>query len=370
MRAATVDRHWKRCGKLAEHATTDRLHLPKNQATRFGGFFLGATMAGTIPLSLTQQFDEFGKPLSGGLLYIYQAGTVATPQQPYQDAGLSIVQPNPIVLDAAGRVPQFFLADGYIKVRLDNKSGVTQLARDNVLVIGPSAGGGGGGASVDPTTILQTGMLSIFYGTGVVGGFVRANGRTIGSATSGASERANSDCNALFQFLWNADPNLAVSGGRGASSAADWAANKTITLPDWRGRTIAGLDDMGNVAAGRLSTTYFGSSPIVLGNAGGGENKTLVTANLPPYTPGGNIAVVNGAITITNQSNLRVVSGDNNNNGGGGGSFSAMASSVPPSLGASQAASSATFTGTAQGGVSTPVSAVQPTMLCTIYLKL
>ena len=97
-------------------------------------------MAGTIPLSLTQQFDEFGKPLSGALLYIIQAGTVSTPQQPYQDASLTILQPNPIQLDAAGRVPQFFLADGYIKVRLDDKFGVTQLARDGILVIGPSAG--------------------------------------------------------------------------------------------------------------------------------------------------------------------------------------------------------------------------------------
>ena len=72
-------------------------------------------MSGTIPLSMTQQFDVYGNPLSGGSLYIMPAATVATPQNPYQDAGLTIVMPNPIILDAAGRVPQFFLADGYIK---------------------------------------------------------------------------------------------------------------------------------------------------------------------------------------------------------------------------------------------------------------
>ena len=189
-------------------------------------------------------------------IYILQAGTVSTPQQPYQDAALTILQPNPIPLDAAGRVPQFFLADGYIKVRLDDKFGVTQLARDGILVIGPSAGGGGGGG-VDPTTLIQTGAIQPFYGTGVLAGFVRMNGRTIGSATSGAGERANSDCQALFNFLWNADSALAVSPSRGASSAADWAANKTIVSPDFRGCAIAGLDDMGNVAASRLTATYF-----------------------------------------------------------------------------------------------------------------
>src|SRR5262245_54263323 len=114
-------------------------------------------MAGTIPLSMTQQFDEFGEPLSGGLLYIYQASTTATPQNAYQNYGLTILHPNPIPLDAAGRIPAFYLADGEIKFRLTNSAGVTQLTADNVLVIGPSSGGSGGGGSVDPTTIMQTG---------------------------------------------------------------------------------------------------------------------------------------------------------------------------------------------------------------------
>jgi hypothetical protein len=141
-------------------------------------------------------------------------------------------------------LPQFFVADGSIKLRLTDKNGVQIFTQDGLLVVGASSGGGGG-SPVDPTTILQTGQMINMYNTGVLTGFVRANGRTIGSATSGATERANADCQTLFQYLWGADANLAVSGGRGASAAADWAANKTLTLPDSRGRTIAGLDDMG-----------------------------------------------------------------------------------------------------------------------------
>jgi hypothetical protein len=47
-------------------------------------------MAGTIPLSMTQQFDVYGQPLSGGQLYIIQAGTVSTPQDAFADTGLTI----------------------------------------------------------------------------------------------------------------------------------------------------------------------------------------------------------------------------------------------------------------------------------------
>lgn len=239
-------------------------------------------MSGSISLSLSQQFDEHGKPLSGGLLYTIQAGTTATPQNAFIDYGLTIPHPNPIILDAAGRVPAFYLADGQIKVRLTDKFGVDQIVQDNLLVIGPSdgSGGGGGGGGVDPATVLQTGDIKTRYGTGALAGFVRLNARTIGSSTSGATERANADCQALFQYLWGADSSLDVSGGRGASAIADWSANKTITLPDGRGRVLAALDDMGNSAAGRLTETYFGSSGIVLGASGGDESVTMALTNV------------------------------------------------------------------------------------------
>lgn len=240
-------------------------------------------MAGTIPLSMSQQFDEFGEPLSGGLLYIYQAGTVATPQNAYQDYGLTILQPNPIPLDAAGRIPQFFLADGFIKVRLVDRFGVTQLSADFVLVIGPSSGGGGGGG-VDPTTLVQTGMLLPYYGKlapGVLAGFVRANGLTMGNAVSGATERANADVQALWTLLYQNDPNLVVSGGRTGNALNDFNAGKTIVIPDLRGRAIFFLDDMGNTPINRLTSTYFGADAKVLGAAGGGENFALLDTHIP-----------------------------------------------------------------------------------------
>ena len=315
-------------------------------------------MAGTIPgFSLTPQFDQFGKPAVGCRLFCVQAGTTNAPQNSYQDSGLTILNPYPLVADSTARLPQFFVADGTIKLRLTDKNGVTLFVGDNLLVVGASSGGGGG-SPVDPTTVMQTGQIALWYGTGVQSGFVRANGRSIGSSISSATERANADTQALYSFLWSADPNLAVSGGRGASAAADWAANKNLALPDYRGRAIAGLDDMGNAAAGRLTASYFGTAATVLGAAGGAESKVLVTGNLPPYTPAG--AIINGAISINHDAAAA------NSSTTGGGAFSIGGSNA--SISASQAAS--TFTGTAQGGASTPVSITQPTILATIYLKL
>ena len=223
---------------------------------------------------------------------------MATPQSAYQDIDLTIPLPNPIVLDAAGRAPQFYLSDGQIKIRLTDKDGLTQVSADNIMVIGPSSGESGGGG-VDATTVFTTGDIKCFYGEGAISGWVRLNGRTIGSATSGASERANLDTQALFQYLWGADANLTVSSGRGVSAAADWAANKTITLPDARGRALAALDDMGTTAAGRLTATYFGTDATTLGAAGGSQSTTIEQTNLPDVTLDTAIASGQGSHTHT-----------------------------------------------------------------------
>lgn len=325
-----------------------------------------AHAAGTVPgFSLTPQFHPITHEVMPGCkLYVIQAGTVNTPQVAYQDSALTIPSPggSTLTCDAAGRLPQFFLADGQIKFRLTDKNGSNSQSWDNLLVVGPSSGGGGGGGTVDPTTILQTGALQVYYGIGSRSGYVRANGRTIGSATSGATERANADTQALFEYLWNTDANLAVSGGRGGSSSADWSANKTIALPDWRGKALAGLDDMGNSAAGVLTNELFGADPTILGSSKTAQSFTLTTDNLPPYTPAGNLGPITSTINTVLQGNVAQAL----STAGGGFGFVALG----PGAFIGAVTSTGSFTGTPQGGTSKAFSTVSPTKLATIYIKL
>lgn len=310
-------------------------------------------MAGSISLSLSQQFDSLGNPLNGGLLYFYAAGTT-TPQSAYQDSSLTIAWPNPITLDSAGRVPPFYLADGQIKIRLTNSSGVVQVSADNLLVVGASSGSGSA-PSVDATTILATGDLKCRYGTGALTGFVRANGRTIGSSTSGASERSNADCQSLFEYLWGADANLSVSTGRGASANADWVSNKTIGLPDWRGRVIAGLDDMGNSAASRLTATYFGSVATTLGAASSAESNSVILTHNHAITDPGHTHVETGSQAGSSSGHVFTP-----NNGTSG-------VVLPSSDSTSSATTGITIN---NAGTASAHNIVQPTMLATIYMKL
>ncbi len=131
---------------------------------------------------------------------------------------------------------------------------------------------------------IPTGAMWQYLGTTAPTGWVRGNGRTIGNASSSATERANADTEDLFTFLWTnfADAQCAVSSGRGSTAASDYAANKTITLPDLRGRSFFGLDDMGATAAARLGNVV--TSQTTNGASGGTETVTLTEAQLAAHT--------------------------------------------------------------------------------------
>lgn len=318
-------------------------------------------MAGSISLAGAQQFDVLGRLLGGAKVYWIQAGTTSTPQNAYYDTGLSSPLPNPYTLEADARIPFHYLADGQIKVRIVDSNGVTRFEQDNILVIGPSSGGGGGGG-VDPTTVFATGDVLWLPIQGTRSGWVRANGRTMGSASSGATERANADASALFAYLWNNFSNTIcpVSTGRGANAAADFAANKTITLLDWRGYVPGGLDDMGNSAASRWTgVPVVSGDTITAGSILGEATNTLLTANLPPYTPAGSIAM-GGSKTI---NPLAFV-------GGGAGTGGAGTAVNNQNFTINGSDFTATFTGTAQGGTSTAFGNVQKTVLGTFFIKM
>lgn len=129
----------------------------------------------------------------------------------------------------------------------------------------------------------------------------------------------------------------------------------TFNLPDLRGRAIFGRDDMGGVAASRLTLTYFGSSPIVVGNFGGVQNNTLLTANFPAYTPTGTIT--NGAITINVPNTLAAY------NTVAAGNFTSGTFGNGPAANPTASQAASTFAGAAQGGASTPISNLPPGMI-------
>ncbi len=248
-----------------------------------------AYSAGTIPVALAQQNDSNGRPMVGALLYLYQVGTVATPQNAFQDLSLLNALPWPVPTDANGRLPMFYLADGAVHARLTDSTGIVQFDYPTMLVVGPSSGsGGGGGGTIDPTSIATTGDVKFRPVAGGLTGWVRLNGQTIGSAASGASGRANADTQALFIYLYSVcvDANCPVSGGRTGNALNDFNANKTLTLLDLRGRSIFGQDDMGSASAGRLTGgTFTSGNATTEQSVGGAGSNTLVQGNLPNVIP-------------------------------------------------------------------------------------
>lgn len=323
-------------------------------------FLLWPTLApaqGVIPLALAQQVNANGIPLAGALLYTYQVGTVATPQNTFQDFGLTLPNPFPLPADSTGRIPMFYVANGQVHVRLTDATGVVILDYPNMQVVGPSGGGGGGGGSIDPTTIASTGDIKFRATSETITGWVKVNSQTIGSAGSGATGRANSDTQNLFVYLWTncTNAHCPVLGGRGATALADFTANKQLTLPDFRGRAPAGLDDMGASAAGRIAssnvTSGGGDTPTTPLATGGEANHTLLLAELAAHNH-----------TITDPGHTHTVATASLNAAGGGGGLIAGAA-----ISSGSATTGITVNNT---GSATPFNNMSPFALGSFYIKL
>lgn len=120
----------------------------------------------------------------------------------------------------------------------------------------------------------STGDVKLTLKTAADAGWIMCNDGTIGSASSGATTRANADTAALYTLLWTNVSNTyaPVTGGRGASAAADFAANKPLALTKMLGRAL------GVSGAGATLTSRS------LGQTVGAETHTLTTTEMPAHT--------------------------------------------------------------------------------------
>ena len=240
-------------------------------------------MAYLWPMSLIPRYDESGKPLVGAKAYFFDHGTT-TPMLVYTTAAFSEPHDHPVPANSRGAWPAVFIEEGKtFRLRTTTADGVTLDDVDGISVPTleppefPSS-------DTPPEQLFQTGHLMSRWSATAPNGWVRCNGRTIGAAASGATERANADCEDLFIFLWNNDVNLVVSGGRGGTANGDWSGGKQIALPSFRGRAQVGPDSFGNSAAGVLTDAVFGADSDLLGAVGGAAEHTLTTGQVPSHT--------------------------------------------------------------------------------------
>ena len=194
-------------------------------------------------------------------------------------------------------------------------------------------------------------------------GWVKANATTIGNAASGANGRANADTQALFSWLWTnfSNTQAPVSGGRGASAAADFAANKTIGTLAMQGLAIAGMDTMGGGATSLLTGVPVVSGSATIAGSVLGENlHALIEAENGPHTH-----------SLTDPGHTHDIKWSVGPQYSGGGSGPPI-TTINPAGGLGPAESLGNTTGITIGssGSGTPHNTVQRSMVGTFYLKL
>lgn len=210
------------------------------------------------------EFDANGVPLARGRLFFYETGTsslLAT----YSDVNLTTPNTNPVVADANGRFGTIFLVPGTAyKVQLwtaatvDDPVGTMIWSEDPC---GPAAGG------APANTVGIIGEVRAFAGPAgnVPAQWYLCYGQAV-SRTTFAS---------LFAVI-------GTTWGSGDGST-------TFNLPDLRGRGLFGVDNMGGVAANRVTNAISGITGTTLGATGGSQS---LTSHTHAVTDGGHTHAV------------------------------------------------------------------------------
>lgn len=349
--------------------------------------------------ALQQFFDNDGNPLSKGTVTTYVAGT-STLKTTYQNAAGSILNTNPIILDAAGRATIY----GTGTYRQLVKDSLGNTIWDAVTNVAGSGGGGGGSQTGDGDLV---GTVKPWAGLTAPNQYVFAYGQELLRASypefyTAVVQVVNVNCTATSNILAGiADTTQikigspveasCVSGGTTVVSKTSSTvtvsnpANITLTVsatffpwgngngattfnvPDYRDVALMGRPNMGGTDRGLITSTYFGTTPGALGALGGSQSKTLITGNLPAYTPSGTVAITDPGHTHDVKYTGSLYQG-----GGNVGVFSISSGGAATGAGAAVSNTTgitAAFTGSAQGGTSTAFSIIQPSVTVNYIVK-
>ncbi|SDB57542.1 phage tail protein [Bauldia litoralis] len=224
--------------------------------------------AGKVPLATDLQLGELAVNTNDGKLYLKK-----------DDGTPSIVEVGPVT-SVAGRTGAVALSVSDVAGSVTSVAGrtgaVTLTGSDIAGVVTSVAGRTGAVALAIPdvadlsTSLVPVGAVVPFAGVSAPAKWLFCFGQNVSRTTYGA----------LFTAI-----GTTYGAGNGST---------TFTLPDLRGRTVAGQDDMGGTSANRLTGQSGGLNGDTLGATGGGETHTLATAELPSHS---HVVDMGGALT-------------------------------------------------------------------------
>lgn len=201
----------------------------------------------------------------------------------------------------------------------------------------------------------STGDVKLTIKTVADTGWLMMNDQTIGSVSSGASF-ASATAYSLYTLAWNnfADADAPVSSGRGASAAADWAANKTLTLCKTLGRALG------------ISGSGSGLTARALGHVVGEETHLLATGEMPSHAHA--ITITEVAHAHTTGIDFSAAGGSAIASGASSGTVNASPSTSSVKTGLDTLINAATAAATTGGGGTH--NNMQPTTFLNVMIKL
>ena len=107
----------------------------------------------TPPFFLQRFFEPDGTPMSGGKIYFYVAGSTVLQKNIFYDYDKTNPVTQPLILDASGTAPQYFMEDGEYKIVIFNSSNVERHSRDHITGSGMGSGGSGDAFTVKANPI-------------------------------------------------------------------------------------------------------------------------------------------------------------------------------------------------------------------------
>lgn len=184
-------------------------------------------------------------PLAGAKLFFYETGTT-TPQPTYSNVGLTVPNTNPVIADSLGTWGNIFLLPSpSYRVTLTDANDVEIWTADPVSTTLTAITGD-----------VALGSLVAFAGTSAPPGYLLCYGQAVSRVTY-------VDLFGVIGTTW------------GVGDAAT-----TFNVPDLRGRAVFGRDDMGGVAANRLTTAQSNVDGLTVGATGGDQQDQIHTHDI------------------------------------------------------------------------------------------